>query len=195
MECILNEGCDDEHCSTSLHGYDEVIHDGGALIHSLIPRGIHSFQNYEGQLIHTELRKASRVHVVWDCYRAHSIKEEIRSDRGKGSRLIVSPKVHIPKNWSEFLQDSKNKTELFHFLRKIVLQGVNGLGNVYITDVDNNTVHHVAPGDEIVGEFKQEEVDTRIVTHILHALNSSCSAIIVKTSYSDIVVILIGHYG
>ena len=199
VECILNEGCDDEHCSTSLHGYDAVIHDGGALSHSLIPRGIHNFQNHgEGQslkLIHMALRKAYRVDVVWDYYREHSIKEEIRSDRGKGSRLNVSAKVHIPKNWSKFLQDSKNKAELFRFLTEIVLQGANGLGNVYVTDVDNNTVRHVGSGDEMVGEFKQEEADTRIVAHILHALNSSCPSIIVKTSDSDIVVILTDHYG
>lgn len=199
VQCILNEGSDDEHCSTSLHGYDAVIHDGGSLIHSLIPRGNHNFQTYGEcqllKLIHTELRKTSRVDVVWDCYREHSIKEEIRSDRGKGSRLKVSARVQIPKNWCEFLQDSKNKTELFSFLTEIVLKGVSGLGNVYITGVESNTVRHVGPGDEMVGEFKQEEADTRIVVHILHALNSSCSSIIVKTSDSDIVVILIGHYG
>lgn len=112
-----------------------------------------------------------------------------------GSRLKVSAKVQILKNWCEFLQDSKNKTELFRFLTEIVMQGVSGLGNVYITDVDNNTVRQVGRGDEMVGEFKQEEADTRTVVHILHALNSSCSSITVKTSDSDIVVILIGHYG
>ena len=47
----------------------------------------------------------------------------------------------------------------------------------------------------MVGELKQAEDDTRNVAHVLHALNSSCSSILVKTSDSDIVVILIGHYG
>lgn len=46
VECILNEGCDDEHCFTSLHDYDAVIHDEGVLIHFVTPREIHLFQKY-----------------------------------------------------------------------------------------------------------------------------------------------------
>lgn len=47
----------------------------------------------------------------------------------------------------------------------------------------------------MVGEFKEKEADTRILVPILHVLKSSCSTIIVKMSESDVVVILIGHYG
>lgn len=99
LECILNEGCDAKHCSMSQYGYDAIIHDGKALIHSLSPHGIHTFQEYEEEqflkLIHTELRKASRVDVVWDCYREHFTKEKIRSDKGKGSQVKVSPRAQI----------------------------------------------------------------------------------------------------
>ena len=173
VECILNEVCDDENHSTSLDWYDAVIHDGGALIHSLTPRGARTFSDYAFnqmlKLIRMELRK---VDIVWDYYRKYAIKEQIRGDRGKGSRLRVSPKTLIPKNWSEFLRDSNNKTELIHFLAKTVIEEDNGIGDVYMTDVDNCTVRHVGTGEEMDGEFKQEEADVRIVIHILHALKS-----------------------
>ena len=112
-----------------------------------------------------ELRKACRVDIVWDYYRKYSIKEQSRGDIVKGSRLRVSPKTLIPKNWSEFLRDSNNKTELFHFLTKTVIEEDNGIGDVYMIDVDYCTVRPVGTGEEMYGEFKQEEPDVRIVIH------------------------------
>ena len=169
VECILNEVCDDENHSTSLDWYDAVIHDGGALIHSPTPRGVRVFSDYAFnqilKLVHMELRKACRVDIVWDYCRKYSIKEQSRGDIVKGSRLRVSPKTLIPKNWSEFLRDSNNKTELFHFLTKTVIEEDNGFGDVYMIDVDYCTVRPVGTGEEMDGEFKQEEPDVRIVIH------------------------------
>ena len=39
----------------------------------------------------------------------------------------------------------------------------------------------------------QEEADTRIIIHIIHALNWGFSRILIKTSDSDVIVILIHH--
>ena len=39
----------------------------------------------------------------------------------------------------------------------------------------------------------QEEAETRIILHIIHALNCEFSSILIKTSDSDVIVILIHH--
>ena len=39
----------------------------------------------------------------------------------------------------------------------------------------------------------QEEADTRIILHTIHALNCGFSSILIKTSDSDVIVILIHH--
>lgn len=73
---------------------------------------------------------------------------------GKGLGLKFSLRTPIPNNWCKFLRDSKNKAELFRFfLTDAAVQGMSVLGEVYISDVDNNTVRHVGLGDETVGVF------------------------------------------
>ena len=67
--------------------FDFVVIDGGALIHSLIPRAdVIAFEDYLTkhfiQYIKMELRKTKRLDVVWDAYGEASIKGETRSDRG-----------------------------------------------------------------------------------------------------------------
>lgn len=40
-----------------------------------------------------------------------------------------------------------------------------------------------------------EEADTRIVIHVLHALQSGCKSVLIRTVDTDIVVILVGKFG
>jgi hypothetical protein len=90
VDCLQNElegmlsSIDFKDCRTH---YDCVVIDGGALIHSLIPRaGAVTFEDYLTkhfmQHIKMELRKTKRLDVVWDAYWETSIKGETRSDRG-----------------------------------------------------------------------------------------------------------------
>ena len=37
-----------------------------------------------------------------------------------------------------------------------------------------------------------EEADTRIVIHVLHALQSGCKSVVIRTVDTDVVVILVG---
>ena len=115
-------------------------------------------------------------------------------ERGRGVRLKVGPKVRLPGNWSEFLRDSANKTELFKYLSGEVLQRFHAAGDIYITTGDGKTFGHVGPGsNEMTTQCHQEEADTRMVLHIVHALNCGASNVLVITSDSDVVVILIHH--
>ena len=124
VDCLQNESegmlssIDFKDCRTH---FDCVVIDGGALIHSLIPRaGAVTFEDYLTkhfmQHIKMELRKTKRLDVVWDAYWETSIKGETRSDRGVGVRLRIGPNVRLPKNWTDFLREPANKVELFKYL-------------------------------------------------------------------------------
>ena len=55
---------------------------------------------------------------MWDQYIQNSLKSQARSNRGKGIRRRVEESANLPQNWSQFLRDDANKTELFLFLVK-----------------------------------------------------------------------------
>jgi len=82
----------------SLTHFDSVVIDGGALIHSLIPRaGAVTFENYLTKHflkhLQMELRKTQRLDIVWDTYWESSIKGQARDDSGMGVRLKIGPIV------------------------------------------------------------------------------------------------------
>ena len=135
----------------------------------------------------------ARLDIVWDIYRPMSIKGHTRDERGHGVRLKVGTNVRIPGNWSEFLRDITNKVELFKYLSGEVMQWFHSGGDIYITMSNGTTVGHVGPGEDMKTVCNQEEADTRIILHIIHALNSGFSSILIKTSDSDVIVILIHH--
>ena len=135
----------------------------------------------------------SRLDIVWDTYRPMSIKGHTRDERGHGVRLNVGPNVRIPGNWSEFLRDSTNKVELFKYLSGEVMQRFHSGGDIYITMSNGTTVGHVGHGEDMTTVCNQEEADTRIILHITNVLNCGFSCILIKTSDSDVIVILIHH--
>ena len=63
-----------------------------------------------------ELSKVSRVDIVWDIYRTHSLKGTTRERRRTGTRRRVHASMRIPGNWQRFLRNDENKQELFRFL-------------------------------------------------------------------------------
>ena len=174
-----------------------MVQDGGQFIHQLHARGSGTFEQFTQRLflkhIQVELRKVSRLDIVWDTYRPIYIKGHTRDERGHGVRLKVCPNVRIPGNWSEFLRDSTNKVELFKYLSGEVMQRFHSGGDIYITMSNGTTVGHVRPGEDMTTVCNQEETDTRIILHIIHALNCGFSSILIKTSDSDVIVILIHH--
>ena len=106
--------------------------------------------------------------MVWDTYTAESLKESTREKRGKGLRRKVSSQTKLRGNWMDFLRDSTNKKELFAFLTSKVVE---------FTFPPNKAVY-ITSGESVVSlglnsamlDCNHEEADTRIVVHLLHAL-------------------------
>ena len=135
----------------------------------------------------------SRLDIVWDTYRPMSIKGHTCDERSHSVRLKVGPNVRILWNWSEFLRDSTNKVELFKYLSGEVMQRFHSGGDIYITMSNGTTVSRVGPGEDMTTVCNPEEADTRMILDIIHALNCRFYSILIKTSDSDVIVILIHH--
>ena len=101
------------------------ISDGGSLIHILPTTNASKFQDFAENIfiphLEYELQKVTtRIDIVWDQYLPNSIKSSTRQNRSTGVFTKMSPHTKMPKNWKNFLLDSKNKTELFDYLSQVV---------------------------------------------------------------------------
>lgn len=177
--------------------YDFIIIDGGALIHSLPGTSVQgkNFDSYFEKAfcprIRHDLKRSTRVDIVWDEYRALTIKGGTREKRGTGIRQRICGTAKIPGNWQKFLANIDNKKELFTFLsKKITAEHFPDDKNVYVTAGDQ--VHHVGNGPPM-DQCNHEEADTRVLVHLLHALHSS-SLGMVFTGDTDVVVILLSNF-
>ena len=176
--------------------FDCTIFDGPAVAHALTPNTMtKTFDDYAKRVfvpfIHQHLKNNVRVDVVWDTYLDDSLKAHARDMRGHGMRRKVSGLTNIPK-WKSFLCHPKNKSELFSFLStKLIDIEFPPSKVVYITS--GNKVLTAGSG-QTMSDCNQEEADTRIVIHLLHALNTGSRVIQIQTVDTDVVVILLGMF-
>ena len=164
-------------------------------VHILSTKAVTTFDEYAKQVfipyLLGQLQTSSRIDVVWDTYRADSLKECTREKRGKGVRRKVHCQTKLPSNWMDFLRDATNKKELFAFLTTKVAE----------FSFPPSKVVHITSGESVVScnsarmpDCNHEEADTRIVVHVQHALEHGEKMIKVRTADSDVIVILIGVY-
>ena len=101
---------------------------------------------------------------------------------------MVAASTKIPKQWIYFLRNSENKKELFLFLSSQVRdQGITKA--FYLTEGEGvgSTVGDAFPTCD------HEEADTRVVVHVLHAAERGYNRIVIRTSDTDIIVIMLFH--
>lgn len=192
VKCLDSSG-QNEHPET----FDCTIFDGAVLVHTLPPTGASTFKDYAEKIFIPFLQReiqhgTSRIDVIWDKYISHSLKESTREKRGSGVRVKVSPQTKIPVKWKDFLCDSRNKEELFAYLTQMVEHhDWPDHKDVYITK--GSSVVSKGRG-QTMSECIHEEADTRIVVHLLHALQQGNMKVKVRTVDTDILVILIGQF-
>ena len=64
-----------------------------------------------------------RINIVADTYHEVSLKSAERSQRGKASKVIIrSAKSKIPRNFSDFLKNGKNKKRLIILMRDTIIE-------------------------------------------------------------------------
>ena len=100
--------------------YDCKVFDGAAVVLAHPSTIVSNFDSYAENVfipfIMNHLQSSKRVDIVWDTYKANSIKDSTREKRGKGQRRKVTGGTKIPINWRAFLQDNTNKKKLFALL-------------------------------------------------------------------------------
>lgn len=175
--------------------FDAKVFDGPAVVHTLARGDAKTFGEYSANFIrwiNIQLHNCSRIDVVWDTYRDGSLKETTREKRGKGVRKKVAPQTKLPVNFANFLQEAKNKEELFALLTNVVD------GNEYPAD----KAVYITSGPEVVSKGSgdpmeasdHEEADSRMSLHIADALKKGAETVMVSTVDTDVVVILTGIF-
>ena len=172
---------------------DALIVDGSSLVYSFHPTEA-TFESFAKNVFEKKVEGFSithqRVDVVFDQYKAESLKSYTRQQRGEGVRRKVTPTGKLPKDWGSFLRNNSNKTELFTLLADSIYNIQNGI--VYATK-NSGTVCNKITRESI--SCSHEEADTRIFVHLKHAIetdmiNSAC----ILSNDSDIVILSIAFF-
>ena len=147
--------------------------------------------------------EARRIDFVADQYPSVSIKNIEREKRGRSGQLAVqirSPQQLCPRQWKKFLANGLNKTNLMEFLADV--WGTDqrfakkiGERTLFVTHGESCSKISVdAQGSissSIVLELcsNQEEADTRMFLHALHASDAAHQQILIKSSDTDVEVL------
>jgi len=177
--------------------FDAKVFDGAAVAHFLPTLSALTFCEYAENtflsFLRNQLNTAKRIDMVWDVYRPESLKESTREKRGKGKRKKVSANTRLPQNWQAFMQDPFNKQELFSLLSEKVKDfNPPQDKNVLITSEEKVLV--AGEASLTMPDCNHEEADTRILLHVLHALECGAKTVLVRTVDTDVVVLLIGKF-
>ena len=172
---------------------DAIIIDGSAMVNTLPPSSKKTFEEYFNEDILPKMqvysRKYERTDIVFDTYRESSLKNETRTNRGKGIRRRVTSTTKAPGNWRAFLRDGENKTELFKFLADKISEA-DGLVNTVVVTKGEDVVSNRAVPQE-VNPCNHEEADTRIFVHARSLALQGVKSVIVKANDTDVVVIAV----
>ena len=201
MHCI--EALGEQH-TTSLPESSVHVVDGNALLHAMV----HLPETFEGLAtsVFNSLPRADTVHFVTDTYLDNSIKQTERLRRGCSSTyLIGGVKTKLPRDFKTFLLSPENKHQLLEFLltewqSERYASKLHGRTVFFVRDkdcfcltsVDGLTV---AATQTLELVSNQEEADTRIILHCLHAAQQvpDTYGIVVRSPDTDVFVLLL-HY-
>ena len=155
-----------------------------------------TFEEYAQQVfipyVVQQLQHVSRLDLVWDSYRADSLKASTREHRGKGVRRRVVDSAVIPGNWQSFLRVDGNKVELFSYLSTMLAESFQEEGKELVV-TDGEQVICVPQQEDVnsLAPCNQEEADTRMMLHVAHAAQHGHHQIQVRTVDTDVVVLAV----
>jgi len=178
------------------------IIDGDALFQAMVrlPETFEALALY----IFKSLPAAKTVHFVTDTYVESSIKQPERQRRGTSPTFLIGgEKTKLPRDFKSFLLNSDNKWQLTRFLLKewqsvCYARHLFGRSVLFVCEnecvclqsEDSLTVT-ATPALELYSD--QEEVDTCIVLHSLHAAarTTSSDQIVVSSPDTDVFILLL----
>ena len=175
------------------------IIDGMAMVQRL--KGDHmTFADIADALMAMVLREGAagkRIDVVFDVYREMSIKNTEREKRGgySGNEYRHIQPDHKVQQWRKFLANPQNKKQLVGFVTE-EWQKERFLGRLtgktlFTTAEEKCTEISPDGGAKLREDLKstQEEADTRLLLHALHAAKNGYSTIVISSEDTDVFVL------
>ncbi|KAJ8669425.1 hypothetical protein QAD02_000684 [Eretmocerus hayati] len=145
-------------------------------------------------------RGAIRIDLIFDSYSANSVKSGERSDRYKNHAIdiqMIDGWVPCPKQEKLFWGSNENKTKLQEFLRDYCLRKAQEIWpriEIICSGTTDLPCQSSKQSDlDILQNDHIEKADSRIILHVFHACSEGTEKILVKSSDTDIVVLLL-HY-
>ena len=136
-----------------------------------------------------------RVDIVFDQYFDLSIKFMTRGNGGAeqaGTRYCVLDNTPLPTNWDEFLKNIENKKELNHFLAMRLVESVKiRPEKVFIATCNESVLMSsgCALNVDSLQPCNQEEADTRMFLHVIHASAHGSLRVTIRSNDTDIIVL------
>lgn len=175
---------------------DVLLLDGAAIVHMLEPGTAKTFKDYCQDVfipyLLNKLQNVKRLDIVWDIYKADSLKSMTRDIRGHGTRRRVADNTEIPKSWKQFLRVDDNKSELFRYLANCVADIKHD--KTLITTFGEGVLCNAECDTSNLSPCNHEEADTRIVIHAADAVAKGLLKLLIRTVDTDVVVLLIAFY-
>ncbi|KAE8746646.1 hypothetical protein FOCC_FOCC006630 [Frankliniella occidentalis] len=183
---------------------DCLIYDGAALVHLVPPRLVKTFAEYWEKNVRVFLRNdiakysPNRVDIAWDLYSNDSLKKFVREGRGSGVLRQVLASTPVPKDWTNFLLNDKNKEQLFSLL---ALRAVEELSpDILVVSnvgdriaVSQNSPHMPSSlSGAVCG--KAEEADSRIILHLADAAAHGARTAVVRSVDTDVLVLSVSFF-
>ena len=162
----------------------------------LKPAAVKNFAEYASEVfipfITSQFHNASHLDLLWDRYIEDSLKGTARVKHGKGVRRRVVAEGVIPGNWRDFLHVDRNKTELFNFLFKALLEAFNQKGkHLVITDGESIMSRPLLHDPDSLSPCNYEESDSRMMLRANHAALHGHLKILIRTVDTDVVVLAV----
>ena len=115
------------------------------------------------------------------------LKASSRQKRGTGARRRVLPSAMVLRNWQEFLRLDNNKNELFLFLSEQVVRTTIEGKQIVVTQGEEVLCSSPATRSKL-SPRSHEEVDTRMMVHIVDAVQDGHQSVMIRSTHTNVVV-------
>ena len=185
----------DENCTTA----KAFVADVAVLVKMNAPKISKTYGEYaDAEFIRSldgVVTDASRFDCVFDDYRKDSIASITRENRSTGVRISVRKDTIIFKNFTEFMRDDDNKTELFKLLADgMVSSKVFQDRSTVIATKSSKIKSNVSIDASVLSPCNHQEADTRMYLHVLDCIRNGFKEIKIITVDTDVVVIALGCF-
>ena len=174
---------------------DGCITDGAALVQTNNTRTSKTFGEYCGIEIREKVKRIAntveRVDIVFHVYRKASRTRETRKGRGENEGVRISIKKNTPvyRKFSQALEVSENKTELFSLVADTLVENFQHKRETIVATEGETVVSNHYIETKYLEPCKKEEVDDTMFLYALEMSRLGLKKLLIVTVDTDVVLI------